>query len=461
MLERFGLASMRWQIFLLATLPIFLFATVASVRTPLKETRHERSEWASFVAGQILVIAAQLRNASSPAIERSVLTAAAKSGLKAELTLHNPGEDFDLTSTRTGTDLRGSLVAKLLAIASAGMDDTIAHVPSLTARIGEARWIIFRPEIPAFPLQSRKLLESLASIGLVILPVLLLSYFLSYRFTRPVVSFAAAARRITLGEDSQEPFSAYGSIEMRSLSDSLNVMRERVNRMIEERTRILYGVGHDLRTPLTRLHMRAERCDDPELRSRMVREIERLSYMIDDAMLYLKNLCVDRVPLAKVDLSSLLQTTAADYADIGVSVSFLGPRRLVYACKMHAISRAVSNLIDNASRHAENIELVLRQREDGGIVVEVRDNGPGLSNELKKKVLEPFFKVDSARTMGEGGGLGLGLPIASGITRIHGGMLSLLDNQPQGLCARMTLPPDRIAPASLQPATPARVPAQI
>jgi signal transduction histidine kinase len=460
MLERLGLASMRWQIFLLATLPIFLFATVASIRAPLKEIRHEKSEWASLVAGQILVLADQLRIVASPEGEESVLNTAARRGLKAELTTHNPGEDFDLTSSRARTDFPGSLVEKLVSIAAARGKDTTASGPSLTARVGETRWIIFRPDVPAFSSHAEKLLQSLAAIAFVVLPVLLLSYFLSYRFTRPVMEFAAAARRITLDEDSHEPFSARGTTEIRSLGDSLNVMRDRVNRMIEERTRILYGVGHDLRTPLTRLRMRAERCDNLELRSSMVRDVERLSGMIDDMMLYLRNLRVDTAPPTKVDLSSLLQTTAADYVDMGVSVAFSGPSRLVYACRVRGMMRAISNLIDNASRYAKNIELLLCEREGGGIIVEVRDDGPGLSDDLKRKVLEPFFKGDAARTVGEGGGIGLGLPIASSIAKNHGGTLGLLDNQPRGLCIRIALPPDPIALASTQPALPAKVAAQ-
>lgn len=442
MFERFGLASMRGQIFLLATLPIFLFATVAAIRAPLKEIRHERTEWASFVAGQILALADQARAVSSQPARPIVLKE--RPGLAAEVTERNPGEDIDLTSRRDAADLRVGLVGKLLELADDSGDGGVSSRRTLNVRIDEARWIVFRPDIPPFSSHARRLLQSLGAIGLVVLPVLLLSYWLSQRFTQPIVEFAAAAQRITLDEDSQEPFRAHGPQEIRSLGASLNVMRERVNRMIEERTRIIYGVGHDLRTPLTRLRMRAERCEDVELRSKMVRDLEWLTGMIDDTMLYLRNLSADHVPFAKVDLSGLLQTIAADYADMGVTVSFSGPRKLVYICKILGMKRAISNLLDNATRYARRIELALSQRDDGGVVVEVRDDGPGLPDELKRKALEPFFKVDAARTQGDGSGIGLGLPIARGITRIHGGMLSLLDNEPHGLCVRIILPARQI-----------------
>ncbi|MCP3408219.1 HAMP domain-containing sensor histidine kinase [Bradyrhizobium sp. CCGB01] len=453
MLERFRLASMRGQIFLLATLPIFLFATVAAIRAPLKEIRHERSEWASFVAGEILALASQIQSGASEGDGSTVAGSGGYAGLAVELRTRNPGEDFDFTSRRRDMDRRGSLVAKLLELVDLDQDDHAPVRRALTVRIADERWVVFSPDIPHFSSNARKVLQSLGAIGLVVLPVLFLSYFLSYRFTRPVVEFAAAAQRITLDEDSRESFSARGTLEIRSLGASLNAMRERVNRMIEERTRIIYGVGHDLRTPLTRLRMRAERGSDPELRGKMLRDVDRLAGMIDDMMLYLRNLGTDTVSFAKVDLSGLLQTIAADYADMGVSVSFSGPRRLVYMCKVRGMTRAISNLIDNASRYADNIELVLAPRNDGGIFVEVRDDGPGLSDELKRKVLEPFFKVDAARTHGEGSGIGLGLPIASGVARIHGGMLSLLDNEPRGLCARVALPPGPSGLASPDPAS--------
>ena len=453
MLERFRLASMRGQIFLLATLPIFLFATVAAIRAPLKEIRHERSEWASFVAGEILALAGQIRSGASERDWSTVAGSDGYAGLAVELRTRNPGEDFDFTSIRHDMDRRGSLVAKLLELVDLDQDNRAPVRRALTVRIADERWIVFSPDIPHFSSNARKVFQSLGAIGLVVLPVLLLSYFLSYRFTRPVVEFATAAQRITLDEDSRETFAACGTLEIRSLGASLNAMRERVNRMIEERTRIVYGVGHDLRTPLTRLRMRAERCNDPELRSKMLRDVDRLAGMIDDMMLYLRNLGTDTVPFTKVDLSGLLQTIAADYADMGVSVSFSGPRRLVYMCKVRGMTRAISNLIDNASRYADNIELVLTQRADGGVFVEVRDDGPGLSDELKKKVLEPFFKADAARTHGEDSGIGLGLPIASGVARIHGGMLSLLDNGSRGLCVRIVLPPGPNGLASPDPAS--------
>jgi signal transduction histidine kinase len=123
-------------------------------------------------------------------------------------------------------------------------------------------------------------------------------------------------------------------------------------------------------------------------------------------------------------------------------VSFKGPRRLTCICKPQAITRAITNVVENASRYATEIEIELQSASNGGVLIRVSDNGPGLTDALKVRALEPFFKADKARTTGVGGGFGLGLPTAEGIVRKgHGGTLKLLDRKPNGLIIEITLPP--------------------
>jgi len=274
--------------------------------------------------------------------------------------------------------------------------------------------------------------------------VLLLSYYLSHRLTRPLIEFAEDAERISGHQDSQELFKADGASEVRSLRDSLNIMQMRIRDMAEKRTTMLRSLGHDLRTPLTRLRMRVERSREPELRQTLLRDISMLATMIDETMAYLKTSSSgDASPPKKVDLSSLLQTIASHYADVGVPVAFSGPSRLVCMCQPRNLTRAISNLIDNASWVSQEIELVLGE-DDGSIFIDVRDDGPGLSDDLKTQVFEPFFKADTARAASSGG-LGLGLSIARSIAYAQGGRLDLMDRAPRGLVARITLPKQRPA----------------
>ncbi|EEF27010.1 sensory transduction histidine kinase, putative [Ricinus communis] len=216
-------------------------------------------------------------------------------------------------------------------------------------------------------------------------------------------------------------------------------MRKRIRELVAGRTRMLTSISHDLRTPLTRLRMRTERCEQADLRQQMLRDIDVLSGMINESLAYLGG---ELEALKKVELSSLLQTVTDDFADTGIEVTFAGPRRLPYICRPRALSRAISNLIDNASRHAGRIDLTLAEDEDGSVVITVADNGPGIADDLKPKVLEPFFKADKARSpSGNGGGFGLGLSIAHGIITIgHRGSFELRDSRPSGLAVVIRLP---------------------
>ncbi|MEQ1951788.1 HAMP domain-containing sensor histidine kinase [Mesorhizobium sp. CN2-181] len=445
MMRRLVLASMRRQIFLLTILPTFLLAGVAAIRAPLREIHHERLEWAGFTAGRITAITEQLQSSSSPEREEAILMAASRNNLRLEPTVAIRGDAFDLRAPVSPDIKRQRLVEKLTAMTFAPTGSgRFEQVPTVTFRLDDARSFAFHPVIPAFSSVAESLFRSLTIISSVVMPVLLLSWYLSYRLTLPLVEFTAAARRISRDKDSEEQFSTEGAAEIRSLGDSLNVMRSRINRMIKERTSLLRSLGHDLRTPLTRLQMRAERCREPELQRLMLQDITTLSSMIDESMRYLSDKSAGSEQLRKVDLASLLQTITSDYADMNIPVSFSGPRRLVCQCLPRALTRALSNLVDNASSQGTEVVLRLSQDQDGNVIIDVQDDGPGMSEETKKRALEPFFKGDTARTLGPGTrGVGLGLPIASGIAKAHGGTLSLLDREPHGLVARILLPAER------------------
>lgn len=445
-LRRLGLASMRQQIFLLAVLPIFLLAAFAAIRASLRETDHLRVEWASYVAADIAVLAERIRHPEVPGNVETTLRLAAEKGITAEVTGEHAPDAIDLRAGRFDEPTYRDLVARLIVLTERAESGGRAGISVLAVRIDEDRSLLLHPQPLAFPSRRVEVLRSLGMTLLVVLPVLLLSYYLSHRLTRPLVDFAAAARRISLDEASQEPFRAGGALEIRSLGDSLNVMRARINRMIDQRTSLLRSVGHDLRTPLTRLRMRAERCTDVDLQRSMLQDITTLAAMIDESMRYLNNKESGLEAPRRVDLSSLLHTIAADYADTSIPVSVDGPRRLVCQCMPRALTRALCNLIDNASRYGTTIEIVLAEDETGDIVIDVRDDGPGLSDDMKKRALEPFFKGDPARAVGPRNGIGLGLPIANGIARAHGGTLRLLDRTPHGLIARLVLPPNLDAP---------------
>jgi signal transduction histidine kinase len=219
----------------------------------------------------------------------------------------------------------------------------------------------------------------------------------------------------------------------------LNTMRTRIRALIDDRTRMLAAISHDLRTPMTRLRLRAERIGDPELRDGILYEVTQVSRMLDETLEYLQP-GARKEGMSRVDLSSLLRTVCTEFGDVGHDVAYAGPSRLGWVCRPHALARAVSNVVDNAVQHGSAVRVGLRVGEDGVAEIDVADDGPGIPAPLREKVFDPFFKGDDARPATAGRGFGLGLSIARDVVRGHGGSIALLDRLPQGLIVRMSLP---------------------
>lgn len=265
---------------------------------------------------------------------------------------------------------------------------------------------------------------------------LLFAVFSGRVITRPLRRIAAAAAGADL-TGGPEIFEERGSIEIVMLARALNRMRRRIVTMVESRTRMLRGISHDLRTPLTRIRLRVDRVADPDLRVALLADIHRLEALLDESLAYLRDDHA-REAVERVDVASILQTICSDFADIGHDIRFHGPNRLVARCRPLALGRAVANLCENATRFATRTDLTLTAG-DGVFVIEVADNGPGIPEDQRARVLDPFFKLDTARRDG-GTGFGLGLAIVAEIVQAHRGSLDLADNTPQGLRVRVTVP---------------------
>ena len=272
-------------------------------------------------------------------------------------------------------------------------------------------------------------------LALVIL-CLLFAVFSGRVITRPLRRIATAAAEADLSGEA-EIFEERGSTEIVTLARALNRMRRRIVTMVESRTRMLRGISHDLRTPLTRIRLRADRVADPDLRAALLSDVRRLEALLDESLAYLRDDHA-REAVERTDVASTLQTICSDFADIGHDIRFHGPNRLVARCRPLALGRAVANLCENATRFASRTDLTLTAG-DRVFVIEVADNGPGIPEDQRARVLDPFFKLDTARQDG-GTGFGLGLAIVAEIVQAHRGSLDLADNTPQGLRVRVTVP---------------------
>ena len=270
-----------------------------------------------------------------------------------------------------------------------------------------------------------------------VISVTLLGVWAARGLTAPLSAFAKAAENFSL-DGADAPLPERGPEEIRALAKALNRMRERITGLIDDRTKMLAAISHDLRTPITRMRLRSEFIEDDAQRKRMLADLDQMQSMLESVLSFLKN---DRKPQAMtlVDLASALQLVADQFADAGHRVTYVGPVHAMAMARPDDLHRCVTNLVENATRFGTETTIRLTLAV-GGAVIEVEDDGPGISEAHKQSMLKPFVRGDSARNMNDSAGFGLGLSIAQAIVLAHGGELSLLDRSPNGLLVRVVLP---------------------
>ncbi|MFD2262927.1 ATP-binding protein [Lacibacterium aquatile] len=267
----------------------------------------------------------------------------------------------------------------------------------------------------------------------------LFSTFSYFVITAPLRRIADAVGNTDEYLARARPLEECGSREIVELARALNELRDRINHLLQTRTRLLQSISHDLRTPLTRMRLRVERIAEDQLRQQILLDLGHVDTMISATLDYFRTNGQSEA-MEQVDIASMLQTLSADFCDAGHDVTYDGPGRLVITCQPNSMFRALTNLCDNAVRFADSGLLRLTQHGREA-VVEVIDTGPGIPAHLRHHVLEPFFKIDHARTLdADRSGYGLGLSIVHEIVRHHAGVLTLHDTEPHGLTVRVNLP---------------------
>lgn len=286
------------------------------------------------------------------------------------------------------------------------------------------------PMMPAFVsgLWTSTLLFLVASVTL-------LGVWAGRALSSPLSAFARAAEDFSLSRSSA-PLPENGPEEIRSAARALNRMRDRITTLMNDRTRMLAAISHDLRTPITRLRLRSEYIEDPAQRTQTVRDLDQMQSMLESVLSLLRSETPVKPTL--VDVAALLQMVCDQFSDSGFAVTYSGPDRAAFILRPDEIIRAVTNLIENATRFGTRIEVALLAAGDR-LVIDVCDDGPGIPEERKAAMLEPFVRGEEARTLDERAGFGLGLSIAQTIVTAHGGSLQLLDNAPKGLRVRLQL----------------------
>ncbi len=261
------------------------------------------------------------------------------------------------------------------------------------------------------------------------------------RLTAPVSTLAAAAE--ALGRDvNAPPLPEDGPSEVATAAAAFNTMAARIRRFVQDRTELLTAIGHDLRTPITRLKLRAEFVEDEEQRNKMLADLEELEAMVSATLAFGRDAQTTE-PVSAIDLAELLRTVLDEAGDarpdLSTKLAYEGPSHFTMRARPLALKRALANLVSNALSYGGNSLVRLLPPTGGMLTIEVEDDGPGIPPAELERAFEPFHRGEPSRNR-ETGGVGLGLPIARNILRAHGGDVTLANRPLGGVKATLTLP---------------------
>jgi signal transduction histidine kinase len=301
-------------------------------------------------------------------------------------------------------------------------------------QLSDGRWLSFVTVLPASgPSTSWQFVAAMVVMSII---VVLTSIWAVRRVTAPLGTVLRAAEHF--GRDVKAPpMAEAGSREMRQAARAFNEMQGRLQRLLENRTRMLAALSHDLRTPLTLLRLRAEGLKEGEERERMLATIGDLDAMVDATLKFARDEATAE-PWRRTDLTALVTSIVDDMADAGLQVTTQAAESVIVECQPGALRRAVTNLLDNAVNYGEAAHVQIHgSPTDIRIVVD--DEGPGIPAAELGKVFEPFYRVEQSRSR-ETGGTGLGLAIAQSIAQAHEGEITLANRPEGGLRAVLSLP---------------------
>lgn len=278
-----------------------------------------------------------------------------------------------------------------------------------------------------------RLVTRFGGFGLV---VVLCSLWFARSAARNLSQFSAAADAV--GRSVDAPLlPESGPREVRLAAKAFNRMQERLKRFVNDRTQMLAAISHDLRTPLTRLRLRAEFVDDDAQRAKMLGDIAEMEAMIAATLAFARDDAV-REPRSPQDLDQLLDQLASDLCDGGYPVQYEPEQPVVVSCSPGGLRRALTNLAENAVKYGGVARLALA-RSNELVTILIDDDGPGIPADMAEQVFQPFFRLEGSRNR-DTGGVGLGLSVARTIIRGHGGDIALTNRPEGGLRVTVTLP---------------------
>ncbi len=317
------------------------------------------------------------------------------------------------------------------------------HRLTISLRLPEGGWLNVTLHVePPSPWHSPDFLIAFLSMTAA---AALLTLWAVRRLTAPVSTLARAAE--ALGRDvNAPPLPEDGPSEVAAAAAAFNTMAARIRRFVQDRTELLTAIGHDLRTPITRLKLRAEFMEDDEQRRKMLLDLDELEAMVSATLAFGRD-AKSTEPVTALDLAELVRTVLDEAGDAwpeaAEKLRYEGPGHLTVQARPLALKRALANLVANAVNYGGGAVVRLSPPAGGAargtLSIEVEDDGPGIPPQELDRAFEPFHRGEPSRNR-ETGGVGLGLPIARNIFRAHGGDVTLANRPTGGLRATVVLP---------------------
>lgn len=308
----------------------------------------------------------------------------------------------------------------------------ISHIQAhLTLRDGAPLTIDLIPRMPP--------VASWLPVVLVLqlLLVALCSWVAVRQVVRPFLQFTRAVD--SLDPAAHSPMTEKGPVEVRQAAHAFNEMQSRIQTYLRERAQILASISHDLQTPITRMKLRIEMADQPELRDKLLSDLDNMSRLVREGITYARSSESLEETTLKLELNAWVNSIASDYQDIGKNVQFHARNaRLPIVTRPQALRRVMTNLLDNALKFGDSAVIEIDENERQ-VAIRIMDNGPGIPEAELEAVLQPFYRVETSRNR-ETGGTGLGLAIAAQLTAQLDGKLHLANRAEGGLAVSVILP---------------------
>ncbi len=310
--------------------------------------------------------------------------------------------------------------------------DTVTYIDLVDLRIQTQNEVIqiFFPKEKIAPSSVRVFVLWLTVPSLVL--ILIAIVFLKNQ-TRPLVKLSKAAERFGKGEvvDDLRPS---GALEIRKATYEFDRMMKRINRHLSQRSEMLSGISHDLRTPLTRLKLQLAMMEKKELAEKMTNDIDEMEKMLNDYLQYSKSQVEENS--SKIDINFMLEEILRNYDKNRYELT--SKDTIIIEGRKNLIKRCILNLISNGLSYGDQITIEIKKSMNWAIII-IEDNGPGIPKNEYSNVFKPFYRIDKSRGLNKSG-VGLGLSIARDIIKSHGGNISLSESRFKGLQVKVSLP---------------------